>query len=809
MEKETTPKSKIFYEVHTGVFLLTSSFILGLFLSFYHIPFYLLLIPSFLFIAHIWIKKLSPQKKSIILWIIGLNLFFIGGEFYWAHLKSLKKNKDFEEAELLTRIERVEPYYQGYLIYAESSAIGSFIFKTSKKFFKPGDMCLLYFKRKKLKEYLNPFYTPKIKRLLVKGINSELNFLENKPIVCSFKKAPVLEFLRYKLLKFSEKLSGEARGLFQALVLGVEYNLPSEYLEKLKAQGLYHQLAISGFNLAILFGLFYQLSYFILKYTPVIKIGYPLQNFSYLLALPGAFLVLVFSGFCPSALRAFVFLVLFVVSRIIFKTTTSLIILFLTATLILLFQPYLIGNLSFQLSFTATLGLLIGDRLFNIYFKDYFKTQEKESHWFLKAVHYLIYSLFISSVVSMFVFPFLIYINGRFPLAMPLNNLIATGFWSFFFIPLALFIALLSFINENIALKCAYLLDALFKFYIKIPFFEVEYKAGLPVNLILFFILCVIVLFLLISRFFRGYRRYLVFILSVVLVYISLKFLYSRTFYITIFDVGRADAFLIKNKETNILIDTGPNYKFKGFNWTKVYLEPVLTKMGVEKFEFLIISHPDLDHAGGLNELKRDFYIKKIISGNFSLKDWQKVTPLYFPEELTQPTVLKIGETELFLFPGKRVYETLNRESLVVYLEYKGFTMLFPGDIDIKRFYRMKRKGEIIPVEVLVAPHHGSKNGFNEEILEWLNPEVVVISGRGKFHPHPEIISLIKKSGKPYFSTEKHGAIYIFPKEGYFLVCVEKEKRKKFWLSSFFPLIPFYIEGGYCKKFEYHRVFVE
>lgn len=56
--------------------------------------------------------------------------------------------------------------------------------------------------------------------------------------------------MRYQIFRFSENLSSTAQGLIQALVSKVEYNIPEEYKDKLKNQGLYHQLAISGFNLA-------------------------------------------------------------------------------------------------------------------------------------------------------------------------------------------------------------------------------------------------------------------------------------------------------------------------------------------------------------------------------------------------------------------------------------------------------------------------------------------------------------------------------------------------------------------------------
>ncbi len=783
-------------EFKAPIFIITSAFILGLFLSFYNFPIFIFI----LFILGYFTYTYFYNKNyfSLSLWLASVLIFYLAGSFYFKNISGNKFEKG--KVELVAIINKVEPYYYGYLNTAFSSSLGEFIFKTDKKYFYPGQKCLITFQIKESFDYLNPFSPEKKRILLVKGIEEELKFLKEKGFVCEKERSFNLEKIRYKLFDFSEKLSGTAKGLIQALVLGIEYNFPEEYKEKLKNQGLYHQLAISGFNLAILFGIFYQLFYHILKFTPLIRIGYPLQNISYLLALPGAFLILLFSGFCPPASRAFIFLTLFILSKLFFRNTSSLILLFLTASLILIFQPYLIGNLSFQLSFVATSGLIIGDRLYKVYFKDLIPI----SNIILKTINHIFYLLLISFTVSFFVFPFIIYINGSFPLTTPINNIIATFFWSFIFIPFSIFIAILSFLNENIALFSANILAYIFDWYIKIPLFEWVYKINLPINLTIFFLIISLLIFIFLNQLIKSYKKYFLWFAISFGFYSLIYYLYTKTFYILIFDVGKANANLIKNEDYFILIDTGPNY-FKDFNWTKVYLLPVLNKLGIEMIDLIFISHPDLDHSGGLETLRKYFYVKKVISGNFNFEDWEKTNILILPDPIENPEALKIKEAEFFLFPGKTPYEDLNRESLVVYLEYKGLTVLFPGDIDKMRFYRMKENRELLPVEVLISPHHGSRYSIDENIINWLNPKVVLTSGRGKYFPHQEYLNILEKFNRPQFSTEKTGAIFIFPKNGYFLICFEKEKRKSFLFSALFPFIPLYYEDRFCKKFDYHK----
>lgn len=805
-----SPRNNFFPEKNTNIFLLISSFVLGLTIEFYQIPKNFVFVLVIFSLIGCYLKKKENFKRGVVfslltvIWIISLNLLKIN---------RLGQSQEFIETlkthlEILVNIEKVEPYYKGYIISAYNQELGNILIRTKQLSFKPGETCLLWVKYKQPGEYLNPFSYSRKEILYIKGYEGEFEVLEDLPHVCKETKRFFLEKLRFKLFSFSEALDPLEKGLFQTLVLGVEYNLPQELRERLKNQGLYHQLAISGFNLGIIFGFVYFISYFLLRYTPVIKLGYPLQNISYVVSLPFAFIILLFSGFCPSALRAFVFLCLYVFAKLIFKRTSSLMILMLTAFILLLKDPVLMVNLSFQLSFLSTFGLLLGDRLFKIFaFKNSLEKIDKNTlkYYFFITFLWIFYSLFLSSIISFLIFPLILYINGTFPLFTPINNIIATFFWSFIFIPGSILSAFLVFLNENLAKYLIEIVTIIFKIYSKIPFFEENISFSLPCNLVflfyLFLFICIVLKFL--------YRFNLIFFILGIFFLIVIYLGYKNVFYVTILDVGRANAFVIKSQEKVILIDTGPNYQDKTeFNWTKFYVEPVLRKLGVKMIDFLFISHPDVDHAGGYNHIKKSFFVKEAITGKFRPEDWEKISPLYSLSEVENIQGIRLNQMEMLLLPGKKEYleKSINRESLVLYVEYKGLTLLFPGDIDVDRFYRMKIEEVVLPVEVLISPHHGSRYGLNEEILEWLRPKVVITSGRGPYHPHPDFLKILKQKGLFHFSTSEKGAIFIFPKKEYFLVCCEVERKKNFWARIFFPLVPYYLEETWCSKFYYHKV---
>ncbi|QER42354.1 hypothetical protein F1847_06200 [Thermodesulfobacterium sp. TA1] len=804
MVRENVNCKRIFFpERNSILFILISGFILGLFLGFLGIPWFVALAGIIFYLIFTYIIYQERNCLKVVVFGVVFFLSLIFSQTFWE--PRFDKSLQTKELESYVVIEKVEPYFEGYLVEAYHSEKGKIIFKTDGLVFVPGDECLLWLKPKVLKEYLLPFSLEKGLRLKTKGYEEELSLVKEKGWVCRSSESFSWERFRFKLFEFSERLNPTAKGLFQALVLGVETNLPEEFKERLKDQGLYHLLAISGFNLAVMFGLVYNLSFWLLRLTPVFRWEYPLQNLACFTALPAAFVIVVFSGFCPSAYRAFVFLVIYVLSRLFFRGTSGLMVLFLTAGLILLFQPYLIGNLSFQLSFLATLGLILGDRFYKFYLFSYITASSYENRWYYKILIWIVYSSFISGVVSVLLMPFIFSISGKFPVGTVLNNLLAGGFWSLVFIPGCILTAFISFVFPEIAVNLGNLIGKIFDLYTYLPFWEGFFTLSLPLNLFcclwFIFIILGVIVWKLNSK--KVFFSCLIFFFSTLgLVY----FLFKNINYFVVLDVGRANAMIFKAKDKYLMVDTGPNFTVNGsFNWTKFYLEPTLRKLGVSLIEILIVSHPDLDHSGGFNTLKKDFLIKKAITGRFTQEDWQKVNLIYPLEEISVPQGFKIGDTEVYLFPGEESYEDLNRESLVVVVEHKGFTVFCPGDIDVERFYRLKEEGELFPVEVLVSPHHGSKKGINQEILTWLKPKVVLTSGRGPYHPHPEFKSLLEKQEIPHFSTSEEGTLYVFPKDDYFIICLEKTRRKDFGLRLFFPLVPYYVVTQSCKTFDYHK----
>lgn len=185
--------------------------------------------------------------------------------------------------------------------------------------------------------------------------------------------------------------------------------------------------------------------------------------------------------------------------------------------------------------------------------------------------------------------------------------------------------------------------------------------------------------------------------------------------HVTFIDVGQGDATLISNLNYKILIDTGSAY-----NYHK--LKKTLYEEGVYTLDYLLISHNDEDHCGNVDNLMRDFKIKKTVYDKYNIvyKD------LYF-------NCLDVG-----------IFDNDNDNSVVYYLDFNDYSFLFTGDISKNVERLIVNRYAIDKVNCLKVSHHGSATGTSSYFVGKILPDYAIISTNGKYnHPHKETLDTL------------------------------------------------------------------
>ncbi len=302
---------------------------------------------------------------------------------------------------------------------------------------------------------------------------------------------------------------------------------------------------------------------------------------------------------------------------------------------------------------------------------------------------------------------------------------------------------MLSVIFKRLTFFIKPIIDALF-YLINIVYGSnyVEIKI-FPFNYFSIHIYYFLFLFMLISneniRLHKFYKNNKVYIF----LFIAFLIILSQSFYfnylsrgIHFIDVGQGDATLIvTNKNKKILIDTGQSKNIVNY----------LNNHGIDKIDYVFISHYDLDHSKMLDNI--DYNI--LYTSHY--KESKKVI------NLKKRDVINIDDYTFKVVLPKNICDSSNKDSMCIYVYSKNSSYLFTGDVSKSEFYKFD-----YPVDILKAAHHGSKYSINKEKIRNINPKSCVISyGKNKYnHPSSELVSFLKRLGIKIYKTKEDGSIH-------------------------------------------------
>lgn len=225
--------------------------------------------------------------------------------------------------------------------------------------------------------------------------------------------------------------------------------------------------------------------------------------------------------------------------------------------------------------------------------------------------------------------------------------------------------------------------------------------------------------------------------------------------------MGQGDGTLIKTpKGKNILIDGGGDYSVGNKSVGERILLPYLLDRRIKKLDYIIISHFDIDHVGGILTIMEKLKVKNVIIGKQfeESNNYNKFIKIAKKKNI-KVHVAKIGEKinvekNLFfevLWPKNKdeiTENSINNNSLVCKLIYNKNSILFTGDIEkiaedeIINKYKNTNK---LKSSILKVPHHGSKTSSTKEFLELIEPKIALIGvGKDNKFGHPDNNTLIK-----------------------------------------------------------------
>lgn len=245
--------------------------------------------------------------------------------------------------------------------------------------------------------------------------------------------------------------------------------------------------------------------------------------------------------------------------------------------------------------------------------------------------------------------------------------------------------------------------------------------------------------------------------------------------HLTFFDVGQGSAVLVETHRHRLLVDTGPAYTLDANGGNRVIL-PYLRHRGITALDGLIITHSDLDHAGGAQA------IGEAITVGWTLSSM----PRHARCEAGQAWLWDGVRFEV-LHPGRMDYGRENKPnamSCVLMLTVNGRKVLLPGDIEAAQESALvQRWREELRADVLLAPHHGSGTSSTPAFLNAVAPAVAVfqVGYRNRYqHPKAEVFERYGQLGVARLRSDDAGAILVEIGEG-LSVQRYREARRRYW----------------------------
>lgn len=743
---------------------------------------------------------------------MGLCLISIASFFYIE--KQFPNEAEFEIIGKIVSIKEEKKYYDKYVLkiienknYKKTEKQKIIIYVEKGKEFLPGDIVTIngmFESPSSAKNYKGFDYRKYLLQYKIFGIMKSENVEklgEDRSVYIK------ILLLRLEFCNQINKIfKSDVSQFLKGLLFGKSDELSEEVKENFRISNISHILAISGMHV----------TYVLIGIRFIVEKLVKSRKICNIILLFFLFIFYIITGSSVSCLRACLMSSGAFFASSLYRKNNFYISVIFSLLIILILNFYNLYNIGMWLSYFGALGIVT----FYSFFKrliEYYNCKIIKN----KILNYIFNNFLLTFSAQILIFPIMIYGFNTISFTFFISNILISGFIA----P--------TLILGYLTIFCSYIKIPLYKIFLLIEEIMVsiilkigEICSNLPLSRIyvstpklIFIVMYYIVIFYFVLCFYKRKYYFLKFIISKTFLKIEMKKYISsvilkinnfvnikkitykckvKIFMINIFliivsvilisidttlkiyfiDVGQGDCCVIQTpKNKNIIIDGGEGNTEKYDNGKNVVV-PYLLDRGITQIDYLIISHCDSDHIGGLFAVLENIKVERILIGiqPESSEQFEKLIKIANKKKiriqfLEAGDVLQVEENIKIevLWPIKNELiekNVLNNNSLFFKFCYKKFSILFTGDIeketerkimDVYNFQTLKST-------ILKVANHGSKTSTTMEFLKMVKPEIALI-GVGednKFgHPSEEILKELKSFNIKIYRTDINGEVVI------------------------------------------------
>jgi competence protein ComEC len=264
-----------------------------------------------------------------------------------------------------------------------------------------------------------------------------------------------------------------------------------------------------------------------------------------------------------------------------------------------------------------------------------------------------------------------------------------------------------------------------------------------------------------------------------------------NAFRLTALDVGQGLAVVVETARHALVYDTGPRVGDTIDAGGRI-VAPYLRAAGIGALDALVISHQDLDHAGGALSLLQtvpvtvlwsSLPVESAIVARASLRGtaWRCRAGQSWHWD---------GVTFTVLFPPLSQYSEpsvkTNDLSCVLRIDSPYGSALLTGDIEaVSEAWLLRERADALRADALVVPHHGSKTSSTPPFVAAVAPRMAVFTPgyRNRFgHPRAEVVARYARMDARLFRTDLDGAVILtFAPDATRGAIVQRETQRRYW----------------------------
>ena len=550
---------------------------------------------------------------------------------------------------------------------------------------------------------------------------------------------------------FFKLLPKDYVGLLEGMIIGDTSYISDKIQNDFKNCGITHLLAVSGSNIAYVL--------ILCKFLFEKIFG---RNISNVLSICFIFIFMILSGASASVVRAVIMAISIIVAELLSQKPNTFASLAFSAIIILMYNPLIICDVGFILSYTGTIGILLFSEKINKYLNYKLINLGCNS---LKEI--FVETLSVTLSAQMIVAPIILYYFNTFSVVSIIVNMMVvpiTGFITIIgiimYVASILFMPLAKIISYGVYFLISIIIF-ISNFFSKIPYSNILLPTPSIVIISLYYF---IITYVYNKKSWNEYKYIKTVIFLIIFILIGYQLLPYNHIKVNMIDVGQGDCIFIETEhKKKILIDTGGSEN-SDYDVGEKIVVPYLLDRGKTDIDYIFISHFHEDHAEGILSIIDQLNVSKVIINRQTTE-----TDLYLNliSKIDKSKIIIIDENDKIEIDGvtfnillsNEEMDNLNNTSVIMKMIYGECSILFTGDAESELEYLAKNN---VKSQILKVAHHGSNTSTTDDFLDKVSPKIALISvgKNNKFgHPKKEIIEKLQNRNIQIYRTDINGEI--------------------------------------------------